>query len=172
MINKNNLAFRYFSFFETNQNKNWLDLLNEIFESKSLGLPETLTLLHPKWYETLHINTTFRDPRGDRNFKTANSNSNCLSRVYWGYDCPFLNSKVQVDHIFPYSRGGLTHFSNATYLCEQHNALKNSDIHILPWDSLIEKNTWIQIGFENIFRSSPILSGVKMYIPLIQLSRL
>ena len=151
---------------------NWLEILEKVDESTVFGLPETLTLLDPRWFESLEIDPNSKDPRGDLSFKSANTSAACNSELFWNYACPFQNSKVHVDHIFPFSRGGATHYSNATYLCEEHNYMKFTDIHILPWEMILKNRDWILLTFQNIFKISRKLAGMNLFIPEKQISRL
>lgn len=172
MIENSNFAFRYFDFLEKNKNSTWLEIYKEIQNSEYFGIPEVLTLLEPYWYVHLGINLKLNDPRGNLSFKKANENAYCTSKQFWGYDCPFTNSKVHVDHVFPYSRGGSTHHSNATYLCEEHNIMKFTDIHILPWNDFVKKNNWIRLNLERMVKFSQRLAGEKLFPLEKQLERL
>ena len=171
-MTNNLLAFRYFDFQYKFESENWLDNLARIDESSIYGLPESLTLLDPTWFRSLDIDSRLKDPRGESTFKSANENAKCNSELFWDYNCPFVDSKVHVDHIFPFSRGGATHHLNATYLCEKHNFMKFTDIHILPWEMVLQNIDWVRLTLGNIFRSSRKLVGMNLYIPEKQISRL
>lgn len=172
MINNNLYAYRYFYFLENETKSTWLDTLLHIQESAEFGLPEVLTLLEPAWYEELRIDINLFDPRGQTGFRPAPVGAKCDSMQFWGYECPFTNSKVHVDHFFPFSRGGSNHHSNATYLCEKHNTMKFTDIHIINWQHIIHNSEWIFLNFKNIFMHSKALAGLRLYTPDSQIRRL
>lgn len=115
----------------------WATLYNKYISDKSCGLPELLVLIHPSWYESLGI----PDPRGGRNFPSADKNAQCRSIEFYGYPCPFIDPLIHVDHQFPYSKGGVTSHANAMYLCEEHNLSKSTDIHIINWENM--DTTWV-----------------------------
>jgi len=121
--------------FESDQE--WSQLLNQFTAEDKCGLPEFLVLIHPKWYLPLKIS----DPRGNRSFPSAEKTAKCRSIEFYGYACPFGNSPIQIDHQFPYSKGGVTNHANAMYLCEEHNLSKSTDIHIIDWEGM--DKTWV-----------------------------
>lgn len=115
----------------------WAGLFLEYISGDKYGLPELLVLIHPNWYSVLGIS----DPRGNRAFPSAGKNAECRSNEFYGYDCPFNDSPIHIDHEFPFSKGGVTNHANAMYLCEEHNLSKSTDIHIINWSDMDKK--WI-----------------------------
>ena len=132
-------AARYYSFLGKVKNLSWIDVLCEVESNNGFGIPEVLVLLEPKYYAQLKAT----DPRGDRAFAPAGKFAKCRSNDVWGYDCPFNDSRIHVDHMFPQSRGGLTHQQNSMYLCSEHNMSKHTDIHLIPWEQIPERNEWV-----------------------------
>jgi len=115
----------------------WTDLFQKFTIDDKYGLPEILVLIHPNWYETIKI----PDPRGTRNFPTADKSAKCRSIEFYGYQCPFINPSIHIDHLFPYSKGGVTNHANAMYLCEEHNLSKSTDIHTIDWEGM--DRSWV-----------------------------
>lgn len=117
----------------------WTELLNKYLSDEKYGLPEILVLIHPDWYQTIKI----PDPRGNRSFATAEMSAKCRSHEFYGYECPFVNAPIHIDHQFPYSKGGVTNHANAMYLCKEHNLSKSTDIHIIDWEGM--DKSWVDM---------------------------
>lgn len=163
-----NYAYRYFNFLAKSKGEHWIEILGQVETDETLGIPEVLALLLPEHYLELGI----QDPRGPRSFEGATAYSKCRSKEIWGYQCPFEGAKVHVDHLFPQSRGGLTHHTNAMHLCEFHNTAKFTDIHLIPWERMPENNEWIVIALNRMLEGARRLTKKKLYLPVKQLSNL
>lgn len=161
------LAYRYFEFLSATNKLGWIEKLELIDSRTDFGIPEVLSLLSPEHYDELKI----EDPRGPRSFSGSSIFSKCRSIEIWGYSCPFNNQKVHVDHLFPQSKGGLTHHSNALHLCEFHNMSKFTDIHLIPWEKMPANNEWIVIGLNRLLDGARRTTRSKLYLPLKQLSQ-
>ena len=164
-------SYRYLKFFDLSHDKSWLENFLDIEASDVYGLPEVLVLLHPRWYNELGVNLQINDPRGLKSFSSGPINQECASERYWGYRCPLVKTKIHTDHIFPWSRGGSTHFQNATYLCDEHNLMKFTDIHTMPWEILFRDNNWIRISLTTLMSMARSESKQKLYFPENQLTR-
>jgi hypothetical protein len=160
-------AHRYYTFLEKSAQKSWIDILLDIETSKNYGIPEVLTLLHPRYYQELNT----KEPRGEREFNPARPQSRCRSLELWGYSCPFTNSVIHIDHMFPWAKGGATHYANAMYLCREHNMSKNTDIHVIPWESFPNTNEWIVNPLTILLQAAERLTQEKLYFPKAQTSR-
>jgi hypothetical protein len=128
-------AERYYkalSQFHFESRDEWMTSFNRIVQENQSGLPEMLAMIHPDWYPPLAI----IDPRGPRNFPSAEKYAQCRSIEFYGYPCPFKNATIQIDHEFPHSKGGVTNHANAMYLCKEHNVSKFTDIHIISWENI------------------------------------
>jgi len=109
-------------------NNDWYRL-HDGYLAGRLSLPEAVVLVHPDW-----VPGRVSASRRRRAFSLRIPNGQeCESSKVWGYPCN-IRSPIQVDHSFPYSYGGPTTPSNALYLCEEHNKLKGSDIHLVNWN--------------------------------------
>lgn len=97
---------------------------------KSQDLALGLALIHPEWW--LDVLNGRPDIRGPRKFAHSIRDGDCQSGFIWDYACD--NSKIELDHAFPYSLGGPTIANNALSLCYRHNRIKGHDVHLLPWD--------------------------------------
>lgn len=115
----------------------WTDLYYKFVSDERYGLPEILVLIHPNWYAGINI----PDPRGTRSFPTSDKSAKCRSIEFYGYECPFINPPIHIDHLFPYSKGGVTNHANAMYLCEEHNLSKSTDIHNIDWEGM--DRSWV-----------------------------
>lgn len=115
----------------------WIELFSKYLSDEKYGLLEILVLIHPDWYQTMKI----PDPRGNRSFATAGKSAKCRSIEFYGYECPFKNAPIHIDHQFPYSKGGVTNHANAMYLCEEHNLSKSTDIHLIDWEGM--DKSWV-----------------------------
>jgi hypothetical protein len=109
----------------------WLDVY-ELYRERGLPFAQALVLVHPMWYEDAHEKNTC-PIRGPRNFDHVVTVANsCEAHRFWGYNCPEdPGNRLVRDHYFPYSLGGPTSPENLLWLCELHNGMKGSDIHIL-----------------------------------------
>lgn len=115
----------------------WIDLYQKFVTNETYGLPEILVLIHPAWYVSIEI----PDPRGTRDFPSAEKTAKCRSIEFYGYACPFINPSIQIDHLFPWSKGGVTNHANAMYLCKEHNLSKSTDIHTIDWEGM--DRSWV-----------------------------
>ena len=52
-----------------------------------------------------------------------------------GYQCPFAESKVRVDHLIPYGLGEPSDPDNAVWLCAFHYRAKGAEFHVLDRSS-------------------------------------
>ena len=161
---------RYHDFLSRGSDKSWIDILNEVDESKIYGLPEVLVLLHPRWHLQLGF-TPASDPRGAASFAVARSMAKCRSGELWGYECPYTESKIHIDHTFPFARGGATSADNAMYLCVEHNLSKSTDIHNIPWE-LLPVTDWIANQLKLFITRAQRETNVNLYLPKAQLSRI
>ena len=161
-------AGRYYSFLEKVKDMRWVEILGEIESNHSYGIPEVLVLLEPRYFEELQA----LDPRGDKTFTPALRSAVCRSKEVWGYECPFKNSRIHVDHMFPRSKGGLTHAQNAMHLCHEHNLSKHTDIHLILWEQMPSRNQWIEKSLKYLLTQAARLTSEKLYLPLSQLSRI
>jgi hypothetical protein len=130
-------ASRYYGLFGSvnfESSHEWIDTLQRLNSDESSGLPEMLVLIHPKWYEQEIIKIA--DPRGNRSFPSAKTGVLCRSQEIYGYECNFKDQPIHIDHQFPYSKGGITNYENAMYLCAEHNLSKSTDIHLIDWRSI------------------------------------
>jgi hypothetical protein len=74
-------------------------------------------LVHPDWYEDLEAEGSPNSVRGKRTFGDVTRDADCEAKFVWGYPCPFGDTRVQIDHLFPYSLGGPTVPGNGVWLC-------------------------------------------------------
>ena len=96
--------------------------------------PAHFALLHPEILEHFFPAALVSSIRGRRTFDSSNPLSKeCASALIWGYECPITQSEtVHADHLFPYAFGGPSEPSNMVILCERHNSVKSSDVHLYP----------------------------------------
>jgi hypothetical protein len=160
-------AHRYFDFLNSYKEHSWHDKLQVVHDNASAGIPELLVLLNPENYDILGL----PDPRGAATFQSAHENAKCRSKELWGYSCPFKDSQIHVDHSFPRNRGGMTHPDNAMYLCREHNLSKSTDIHLIPWESMPSRNSWIRIQLNLFLASAQRKTETKLYFPDLALNR-
>ena len=106
-------ASRFYEHQVRTRNTPWIEILLEIESSSSFGVPETLVLLDPSHYRELNA----PDPRGERGFPSVSNSFKCRSLEIWGYECPFIETSIHVDHMFQHSKGGSTHSQFAMHLC-------------------------------------------------------
>jgi len=161
-------AARYYDFLGKVKDLSWIDILSEVEANNVYGIPEVLVLLDPKYHDQLNAT----DPRGPRTFAPAGSSAKCRSNDVWGYACPFNESRIHVDHMFPQSRGGSTHQQNAMYLCSEHNMSKHTDIHLILWEQIPAKNEWVTKSIKHLLDFASRLTNEKLYMPSTQLSKL
>jgi hypothetical protein len=161
-------AQRYHDFRNLSEDKSWYQLFDLLDTNQDLGIPEALVLLDPKYYQQIGVN----DPRGDRLFPPAEPGARCRSLEIWGYKCPYVGGKIHIDHVFPQSKGGLTHPQNAMHLCREHNMSKHTDIHMIPWEKMIKGNEWIKLAFTKFIQSAQRTSGQRLYMPHKQISKI
>ena len=161
-------AGRYYDFQEETKNLDWLSVLQMVEANSSYGIPEVLVLLDPKYHPFLKAT----DPSGGRKFTPAISTAKCRAKEVWGYECPFQDSRIHVDHMFPQSKGGATHSQNAMYLCGEHNMSKHTDIHLILWETIPLQNDWVSISIKHLLGFASRLTNEKLYFPASQVSRL
>jgi hypothetical protein len=161
-------TLRFYKFQEKTSEMQWVEILTEIEGNHDYGIPETLVLLNPKFYKELGAN----DPRGERTFPKIPNGFPCRSNEIWGYECPFKSSSIHVDHMFPYSKGGVTHAENAMHLCADHNLLKHSDVHWIPWENLPANNDWIIRSLKVLFNFATRSNTSKIYFPEKQVRKI
>jgi hypothetical protein len=162
-------ASRYHVFLSKNLKSRWLDIFHEIENSSEMGIPEILVLLHPRWHLELDFSSS-NDPRGLNSFSGAFPLAKCRAIEIWGYECPYKEMKIHIDHTFPYSRGGSTKSDNAMYLCQEHNLSKSTDLHLLPWESFPSKK-WIKDELEIFISMATRKSKNGLYFPEKQFLR-
>jgi hypothetical protein len=156
-------ASRYHTFLAQNSKESWLESFFLIDSNATTGIPELLTLLHPKWHVSLGI-TPQSDPRGLSKFNANFRNAKCRSDEIWGYSCPYIDEDIHVDHTFPFSRGGSTTQENAMYLCREHNLSKSTDLHLIPWEGFTNQN-WIGTQLRSIMNMAQRQTQNKLYFP-------
>ena len=161
-------AGRYYKFQEESRSLHWLELLQRVEADNSYGIPEVLVLLDPKYHQELRAT----DPRGERMFASASPAAKCRAKEVWGYECPFRDSRIHVDHMFPHSKGGSTHLQNAMYLCGEHNMSKHTDIHLMPWEKMPTQNDWVTQSIKHLLGFASRLTSEKLYFPTSQVVRL
>lgn len=134
-------AFRYLKFDAEIKKLDWRTGV-EIFNSDDqFKLPELMALIHPRYQKSFGLDS--REVYGPTTFSPAGQSAKCRAKEIWGYGCPFVGSKIHIDHSFPRSRGGATNSKNAMYLCDQHNIPKSSDVHLFPWENLPQQMDWV-----------------------------
>ena len=150
---RSNCAKRYYdelSLINFESVTEWKDLLDKFIVNQVYGIPELLVLIHPKWYQDGVIR--IEDPRGPRQFPATQSRVRCRSIEIYGYECPFVNSSIQIDHQFPYSKGGITIHDNAMYLCAEHNLSKSIDIHLIDWENF--STDWVSLVLDKLIHEA------------------
>jgi hypothetical protein len=162
-------AFRYHDFLSKHSDSSWIDTLEAIETDIKTGIPEVMVLLHPRWHEELSFQAS-SDPRGLGSFSPANLRAKCRSFELWGYECPYEGSKIHIDHTFPFARGGATRDDNAMYLCREHNLSKSTDIHSIPWETLIKKQ-WILDQLKLFLIMGQRLTAKELYLPTAAMIR-
>lgn len=98
-----------------------------------LTLVRAVALVHPAHYEGLAKMEVICGPR---NFpgEVGQARMECRAELLWGYRCPLSRPKIVLDHLFPYALGGPTIAENKLLLCDTHNLMKGSDLHVYPWE--------------------------------------
>ncbi|MFJ2520480.1 hypothetical protein ACIOWF_16030 [Cellulosimicrobium cellulans] len=138
-------AHRYFRCLRDAMETGWDRLYSRHHDGQS-STSESLVLVHPVWLEQSGRTTPSRAARGFQrrvpNFEV------CASPVLWGYDCP-NGTGLEVDHLFPYALGGPTVFTNALYLCGDHNRAKGHDVHLIPWEQT-DRFSWLADEIESV----------------------
>jgi hypothetical protein len=160
-------ASRFYEYQVRTSETPWIDILLEIESSSSYGVPEALVLLNPSHYSELKA----PDPRGERGFPSVSNTFKCRSLEIWGYECPFTDASIHVDHMFPHSKGGSTHPQNAMHLCAEHNMSKHTDIHLIPWEKFHINNDWILSSVQHLLSYAQRTTTDKLYFPDKQLKR-
>jgi hypothetical protein len=154
-------ASRYHAFLAKNLHASWFDVFAEIESSSKYGVSEAMVLLHPRWYQEIGLNAV-TDPRGPSTFSGLKQKARCRAKELWGYECPYSEAEIHVDHTFPYSRGGLTQPDNAMYLCREHNLSKSTDLHLIPWETF-PGLSWIQFGVNSAIKSAQSRSKFEIF---------
>lgn len=155
-------ALRYLRFDALTKHANWGEAAKLFMQSEQNCLPELMVLIHPRFFDRLRLVPA--QLLGPDKFNPARHEVKCRSHELWGYECPFNEAKIHIDHSFPRSRGGATHPLNAMYLCEEHNLPKSSDIHFYPWDLLPLKLSWVDPMIEKLNHAEERLSGNRAHI--------
>ena len=158
-----NCASRYHNFLANHLESSWLEIFFKIEQDSKYSIPEVMTLLHPRWHDQLRIIPS-TDPRGNSVFSAVSNSAKCHSVEIWGYECPYEDFSIHVDHTFPRARGGATSIDNAMYLCSEHNLSKHSDLHMIPWETFPSKN-WIKLQLQNIILKAQPLTNERLYFP-------
>jgi hypothetical protein len=156
-------AFRYLKFDSEVKNFSWIESVETFNSSGANTLPELMVLIHPRYLSDYNLEN--RSVFGPDAFAPARSGVKCRSKEIWGYECPFLNAKIHIDHSFPRSRGGSTTSMNAMYLCEEHNLPKSSDIHLFPWENLPGKIDWVNPILETLTHAELRKSKFRVHFP-------
>jgi len=163
-------AFRYHSTLARALENSWLELFFQLEADPKVGVPEVMTLVHPRWHSELGI-SQLADPRGANSFNANFKNAKCRSEKIWGYICPYTDLNIHVDHSFPFARGGATTSENAMYLCSEHNLSKSTDIHLIPWEDLINQN-WIGLQLKSIMKMAQRHTTENLYFPESAIKRI
>jgi hypothetical protein len=163
-------ASRYHAFLSKHIESSWLDALEEVTSNADTGIPEVMVLLHPRWHKELGFEAA-NDPRGLNSFTSASSRARCRSKEIWGYDCPYVDDKIHVDHTFPFARGGASKNDNAMYLCREHNLSKSTDLHLVPWETFVDRQ-WIVEALEQFLVMGRRLTNEELYLPKSSMRRL
>jgi hypothetical protein len=131
------------------QRRQWEDDYRRIDEE---SLAVRFVLLHPFHYDEDNTDKKRCEIRGGRRFpfKPQVAEGGCAAKLLWGYSCPLEGTNLQVDHEFPYSLGGPTDPRNRLILCDMHNRLKSSDLHVYPWEKGEPK--WLRDILDKIAR--------------------
>jgi len=159
-------AIRYLEFDASTRELTWVDSVYEFNLNPEFKLPELMVLIHPRFMKALDL-----DPKvvlGGDFTPNVTHGQKCRSKEVWGYECPFINAKIHVDHSFPRSRGGATHPMNAMYLCDNHNLMKSSDVHMYPWEKLELNLDWINTTLEKIRLAEKRKSGAYPDFPKLK----
>ena len=164
-----NSAARYHDFLSKHLDADWFETLKSVEMDHKSGIPEVLVLIHPRWHKELSFQSS-SDPRGVGSFSAANSRAKCRSKEIWGYVCPYENSSIHIDHTFPFSRGGATINDNAMYLCREHNLSKSTDLHLVPWETFMEKK-WIRDQLKLFINMGKRIVSADLYLPTSALQR-
>ena len=158
-----NAASRYHYYLSRNSDSTWLDVLSSIEQDEEAGIPEVMVLLHPRWHTELGFQTA-SDPRGLDSFPSASPRAKCRADELWGYQCPYRDIKIHIDHTFPFARGGATKDDNAMHLCKEHNLSKSTDLHLVPWETFVNKQ-WIIDGLRLFLIMGQRLTTSNLYLP-------
>lgn len=162
-------AARYHYFLSEHSDSSWLDVLGAIEHDAETGIPELMVLLHPQWHKELGFKAT-SDPRGINSFASASLRAKCRADELWGYQCPYVETKIHIDHTFPFARGGATKDDNAMYLCREHNLSKSTDLHLLPWESFLNRQ-WIIDELRLFLAMGQRLTADTLYLPELAMKK-
>jgi hypothetical protein len=154
-------AARYLQFDAITRGLSWSEA-SELFNGRAeFALPELMVLIQPRFIEEFGFST--RSVLGGDFVSRTSNGQRCRAKEIWGYDCPFSNSIIHIDHSFPRSRGGATHPLNAMYLCDEHNLPKSDDIHMFIWEELPAKIDWVNPILERLIHAQLRASGEKVH---------
>jgi len=159
-------AIRYLQFDASTRDLTWLEAIESFNSNADFKLPELMVLIHPRFMKAMDLDTKLL--LGGDFIPNVTNGQKCRSKEVWGYECPYINSKIHVDHSFPRSRGGATHPMNAMYLCDNHNLMKSSDVHMYPWENLELNLEWIDATLEKIRLTEKRKSGNYPDIPKLK----
>lgn len=163
-------AARYFTFDALTEDCDWSQAAELFNSGKEYGAPESLVLISKRFKVKLGLDEFAY--QGAQTFKSAADGAYCRSIDIWGYQCPYVDRAIHVDHSFPRSRGGATHSRNARYLCDHHNLMKSTDIHFYPWENLLENFEWVMAILNHLSHDNDIRKGEKIYINKLKLKRI
>jgi hypothetical protein len=154
-------AARYLQFDANTRELTWSQA-SELFNSdEQLGLPELMVLIQPRFIREFGLDT--KSVLGGDFVSRTSTGQRCRAKEIWGYDCPFPNTIIHIDHSFPRSRGGATHPLNAMYLCDEHNLPKSDDIHMFVWEGLPTKIDWVNPILERLIHAQLRATGEKVH---------
>jgi hypothetical protein len=125
-------AHQYLRFLHEPTATSWQELYAR-YRDGQMSLMESMTLLDPQW---LPAGLSQIEAQGPRVFPAATIvDAACEAAAIWGYPCDLPRlSRTQSDHLFPYALGGPTVAANRLGLCDVHNRVKGTDVHLFPWE--------------------------------------
>jgi hypothetical protein len=150
-IHRISVTKTYLDFLRNNSLRNYNDLLERNFDNDDLVFK--LTLIHPLFIKSIHLpehithEMLIRQIQGNRSF--VRENGKCQAKLIWGYECNTEYEFCHGDHLFPFSLGGPTISGNKLLLCNYHNMVKGTDIHLLPWEDE-NRFLWIDEHLSNL----------------------
>jgi len=126
----------------------------EHIENTGFGEENTVmmyVLLYPIFYEDINNSKdTCCEIRGKRTFQHIEATC-CEAERFFGVKCnlDLDNWRLELDHYFPWSLGGVTSPDNLIKLCNFHHKLKGISIMLYCW----EYKDWIRRALETINRN-------------------